>query len=179
MREKAFFVMILVSCVLYTSSILSATEDWTLTTTFTPTETEILGIPVKAIDRTLKRVLILRYEILPEPGKKDFARWAHKRFHFERVGDFNADGNMDKALVGVYEDGSGQFGRMLLILTNKESGKWTKYYIVKWPDKPGFSVLFGKKNRLQWGDCMECDSAWMVVWSAERYTLVEGYYPDY
>ena len=178
MREKTFFVMILVSCVLYTSPASPATEHWTLTATFDPADTHVLGLPVKAIDPTLKRVLILKKELLPEPGRRDFDTWAHKRFHFERVGDFNVDGIMDKALVGVYEDESGKFGRMLLILTNKESGKWTKYYVIKWPDKPGFSVLFGKKNRLQWGDCIACDSAWMLVWSAERYILVEGYYPD-
>lgn len=178
MRAKAFFVMILVACLMHTRSVLSATEDWTLTTTFTPTETEILGIPIKAIDRTLKRALVLSTELLPEPGKRAFDRWAHEDFHFERVGDFNADGNIDKALVGVYEDDSGEFGRMLVILTNKESGKWTKHYILKWPGKPGFSVLFGKKNVLQWADCMACDSAWLVVWNVKEYTVVYGYYSN-
>jgi hypothetical protein len=90
-------------------------------------------------------------------------------FQFDR--DFNEDGVLDRARVGVYRDTSGTEGSFLLILTQSPKGGWTRAFVATEPGEPRFSVLVNDQTGLLWAECMTCGRWRPVFWSGERYEL--------
>jgi hypothetical protein len=88
---------------------------------------------------------------------------------FEMIGDFDRNGAVEKALVGVYQNDSGERGRFLLILTQRK-GVWTKQALFKNPGGTGFSVL-QQSQRLIWAFCMESDGTYDVIGRRGRWQL--------
>lgn len=150
-------------------------EAWWLSARFSPTETSIEGIPVAQIDPSWTKALLLNKELLPDEGQAYLDRFVPDgKDLFQRVGDFNADGILDKAVVGVYADDRGRFGRFFLILTQTGTGAWKKAFVSKLGGKPGFSKLVGSKDGatwfFEWGTCFECDYyASEIKWNGKQY----------
>jgi hypothetical protein len=97
-------------------------------------------------------------------------------FQFDK--DFNEDGVLDRARVGVYRDTTGMEGSFLLILTQSPKGAWTRAFVATDPGEPRFSVLVNDKTGLLWAECMTCGRWRPVFWSGERYELGPVVEPD-
>lgn len=156
---------LLALCIGPSVAVAAGVPAWWLSARFSPTETSIEGIPVEQIDPRWTKALLLKKELLPDEGQAYLDRLVpHGKDLFERVGDFNADGILDKAVVGVYADDGGQFGRFFLILTQTATGGWKKAFVLRWgalPDVPGFSKLMAAKLAIRGGYSGACVSSVM------------------
>lgn len=160
--RKTISAAVLASFTWSSVAVAAGFEAWWVSARFSPIETNIEGIPVGQIDPRWTKALLLKKELLSDEGQTYLDRFIpHGRDLFERVGDFNADGVLDKAVVGVYRDDGGQLGRFFLILTQTATGAWKKAFVNKLGGKPGFSWLASSKDGaiwfFTWGSCFECD----------------------
>lgn len=157
---------------------------------YKPTEKTIEGVSIGQIDESWFRVLVLtkdnfmgNWKLDKMPiGKEERREAGHLEeygYDFSREGDFNNDGIKDKALVGVYQDKLGKIGNFFLVLTEDNSNKWRKDFLVKIPSEKLsetrfclFSVLTGKKyNIVQWSTCINCDAYYILTWDNGKYGL--------
>ena len=143
---------------------------WWLRVTFTPTHTNIRGIPVKEIHKAWRRASELKKQCLPrhllyEDGADLMDQ---SQIAFSVAGDFNHDSRTKEALVGVYETDSGERGTFLLILSRSDSGSWHKVFLDEIPDGPGFSGLHWDGENLFWLHCMKCDASRYLVWDKNK-----------
>ena len=139
--------------------------SWWLTKLYTPTLDTLFGMPVSKIKADWSRALLLTDSIVPP---EDPAGLLPE--HFAVTGDFNADGVQDRAVVGVYETDECDFGRFLLVLTNRLD-EWTIAGIVAVPGEPGFSQVRYAASHLSWWFCHLCDTAMPVVWDGTQYVI--------
>lgn len=138
---------------------------------YAPIQDKIESIPVEAIDKSWSKVLVLSKENQPQDVLKDLEDREQHGYRFQLEGDFNKDGEKDKAVVGIYEDKAGIMGRFLLILTKAKSGVWEKAFLYKSPGEPGFSILFYEKEHLSFSTCMDCDEFADLIWEKGNYRL--------
>ena len=166
---------VLTLCTWSSVGVAAGLEAWWVSARFSPTETHIEGIPVQQIDPSWTKALLLKKDLLPDEGQAYLDRFVAPGMDlFEQVGDFNADGTLDKAVVGVYADDQGRFGRFFLILTQTGKGAWKRVSLKTLPGKPGYSMLFGSKHGTQWilgwGTCFECDETGLPIkWNGKQY----------
>ncbi len=127
-----------IPCILLTALLLLSIPKigmavkyaWWLLITYEPETTRIQSIPVSDIDPSWSLAEVLSKEAIPPEQMSDFEKhYEPYGYSFSKEGDFNADGKQDRALVGIYKDKSGEFGRFLLILTEYERNKWVKSFV--------------------------------------------------
>ena len=87
---------------------------------------------------------------------------------FEIDADFDGDGDVERAVVGVYRDHVGNAGRFVLILTRR-GRRWESAAVFTQPGEAGFSILMAAPPGVAWLTCLECDSWVMIEWSAGEY----------
>ena len=146
-------------------------DAWWLTARFVPHDVAIEAIPVRELDSRWVAAAALKAAVLPvEASSAGESVEAHGGA-FELSGDFDRDGRIDKALVGVYKTDSGDVGRFLLVLTVGKGRTWSKRALFKQQGEAGFSVLFLQRGRLVWAFCMECDSSCNVTPQRVAWTL--------
>ncbi|MBI3595603.1 MAG: hypothetical protein HY203_00435 [Nitrospirae bacterium] len=138
---------------------------------YSPVQDKIESIPIQSIDKDWSKVLVLSKENQPQDVLKDLEDRERHGYRFQLEGDFNKDGEKDKALVGVYIDKAGVVGRFLLILTNAKAGVWEKTFLYKSPGESGFSILFYEKGHLSFSACMDCDDFADLIWEKGNYRL--------
>lgn len=155
-------------------SLEPAHYAWWLRVTFTPTHTQIRGIPVKELNQSWRRASELKKEYLPKhllyEGGSDLMD--QSGIAFSVAGDFNNDGSADEVLVGVYETDSGKRGSFLLILSRSTSGRWQKTFLEEDPGGAGFSGVSWDQERLWWLHCMMCDVNRYLIWDQQRRAYV-------
>jgi hypothetical protein len=144
---------------------------------YAPTETHVESITVAELDPSWTRVLVLRRSNQPADVLKEVETLGEPYgARFEVTRDFNNDGNVDRAVVGVYQDAHGQFGQFLLIITRDGDGSWRKAFLHVMPGRPGFSILYDWPQStagpaLLYSECMACDVFAVVVWADGQYRL--------
>ena len=149
-----------------TQQLDSGNYAWWLTARFTPTTDTVGSIPIRAIDPSWVKASLLTRDMLP-PKAAAPGEWTDTTYGFVREGDFNQDGRQDRAMVGVYQTKSGEVGRFLLVVTQRQAGTWQKAFLATTPGEAGFSVLFPEGDGIGWSSCMECDS-WANLRSTPR-----------
>ena len=163
----------IISVVLLLASLTYAfTYAWWLTIEFKPDALEIEHILISEIDKTWKKVKVLSIDAIPKDALESDPYDPIKEFGyvFSYAGDLNNDRIEDKAIVGVYEDTSGNFGRFLVVLTRFKKN-WKMSFVSKIPGKPGFSILRFSKGTLIWSLCMECGSRGELLWDGKKYSV--------
>jgi hypothetical protein len=148
---------------------------WWVRVRFQPDEQAVSNVPVSSLDPSWRFVSELRKDLLkPEIlGEDGQARMERHRLEFRRSGDFNRDGIVDLALVGVYQDYAGALGSFLVVLTKGVAGAWQKAFLKSWPGHAGFLAIEQDGDRILVWRCMECDMPEELVWHDEtkRYIL--------
>ncbi|OPY76991.1 MAG: hypothetical protein A4E64_01291 [Syntrophorhabdus sp. PtaU1.Bin058] len=146
---------------------------WWLRTEFIPVDKEIRGIPVEQIDASWRLASELIIDDIPEELRCEDGcnLMEDSGLSFSRSGDFNRDGIVDLALIGIYEDKALNRGSFLLILSKDGKGKWRKSFLERL-GKPAFAALSEKDPMKIWY-CMECDFGALLIWDKEnnRYVL--------
>jgi hypothetical protein len=146
-------------------------DAWWLTARFAPQDVAIEAIPVRELDPSWVAASALKAAVLPAQASSAGESVEAHGGAFEVSSDFDRDGRIDRALVGVYKTDSGDVGRFLLVLTVGKRGMWSKRALFKQQGEAGFSVLFLQRGRLVWGFCMECDSSCDVTPQRRAWTL--------
>ena len=169
---RIYTVAFLLSLLLIPSASASV-YAWWVTIKFIPDDKKILSIPIGKIDERWKRVKVLTKDEIPKEALESDPHDPMREYGyvFSHVGDFNNDSVQDMALVGVYEDLAGKFGRFILILTHSPSGSWQKAFLSKLPGCPGFSILWPKGSTVVWSLCMECGSYGELIWDGKSYRI--------
>lgn len=155
-------------CLITFATVSTAGDASWLGARYTPVEDQVESIPIRQIDKSWSKVLVLTKANQPEDVLRDLERNKHYAYQFQLEGDFNGDEKRDKALVGVYVDNSGQVGRFLLILTVATPGRWKKAFLYKVPGVAGFSILRYEKGQVTFSTCMECDTFGDLIWKRGR-----------
>lgn len=120
------------------------------------------GMRVAAVDTGWVGAVILDSEMrAPGPSWRPFRDTVYA---FQKGGDFNADGQLDRAFVGVYRTRAGVFGRFLLISTKREQ-TWVPAGLATATGGPGFSSLAFVDSTFMWALCQECDDIGHYRWT--------------
>ena len=141
---------------------------------YTPADTIIAGLPVRAIDTTWVAASPLRVAMMPPEAARD-PDDAVRDSDFGIGGDFNHDGIPDSALVGVFRTRRGVLGNFLLILTRANRG-WRVADLET--DTTGgaryssVSVSYDSVG-ISWWYCRRCDFGVDLVWKDGRYQARE------
>ena len=144
---------------------------WWVRARFTPADTLIAGIPVRAINATWAKASLIDRSSLPPEAAKDPSGLTDSSVSFRLSGDFNHDKMPDQAMVGVFRTTTGAEGRFLLIVTDS-AGRWRMAELATELGEPGFSVLSQAHDTLQWWECMECDVGISLAWNGHQYVTV-------
>jgi hypothetical protein len=156
-----------------TQQVDSGSYAWWVTARFTPTGDTVGSIPIRMIDTSWAKASVLTRDMLP-PKAAAPGQWTDTTYGFVREGDFDHDGRQDRAMVGVYQAKSGEVGRFLLVVTQRQAGKWQKAFLATTPGEAGFSVLFPAGDGIGVSSCMECDS-WAKLTSTPRGYELQGH----
>jgi hypothetical protein len=157
------------------ASLVGAQYAAFLTVQYPPLAQQLESMPVTALDPSWTHVSILTKGNQPPDVLREVEALGEPYgARFEVAGDFNRDGNTDRALVGVYRDIHGGTGRFLLILTRNTANSWKSAYLLAIPGEPGFSILYERKtasggSHIIWSHCMSCDSFATVRWENGAY----------
>ena len=139
------------------------------TLTFVPTGTEIDSVPVTAIDSSWSLATPLDVSMLPQHDSTGiFAVSDSVGFRFD--GDFNHDGVLDRARVGVYRDTEGNEGSFILILTRR-GDRWARAFVGTEEGEPRLTVLVNDPSGLIWAECMSCGRWRPIFWAEGQYQL--------
>ena len=132
-------------------------EAW-LRVEFPATETSYQGVDISALEPRWQKIGVLSYGVLPSDANDDIGWMRKEGFAFVKEGNLGAKGFVDRAVVGVFKDRSGNGGRFLLVLRKEPSGAWKKLFLHQEPGERGFSVLVARGGKLYWGTCMQCEN---------------------
>ena len=144
---------------------------WYLNTRFSPTDSVAYGIPVRRLDKTWQAAAAITPAILPAAATTDSLTSPTANFGFRIDGDFNHDGHVERAIVGVYRRTTGAEGQFLVILACEMSGAWKPVFLDSNPVAPTASFLFRQPgDTLEWSDCTACDAPDVqVFWDGTRF----------
>jgi len=148
---------------------------WWLRVKFIPMQETLRGIPSAHIFPTWRKVSEQRRGVIPNYLLK--GEWIGRLAggdawdpDFSVMGDFNGDGIEDIALVGVYEDQSGELGNFFLILTKNADGRWAKVHLSIHPGDLGPIGLSWDSREIHIAYCTNCDSSADVRWDNQTST---------
>jgi hypothetical protein len=149
------------------------TYAWWLTARFDPQRETIEGIPIRVINSSWTKALVLRAELMPAEASKPGETVAEHGGKFTVDADLDGDRTPERAVVGVYHAKSGEEGRFLLILgaSNRPMQARQKRALFTSRGDAGFSVLFWENGRLRWAECLECDVGCEVIPAAHSFSL--------
>jgi len=135
---------------------------------FAPVHKEIRGVPVHQLDSSWRLASELCKEAIPSELLLEWGTdiMQESDSSFFLYGDFNKDGVEDLALVGVYENKSGERGSFVLILSKDNQGRWHKSFL-EYLGKPGFTALSKKNDSIEVWFCLECDFGALLIWDTE------------
>lgn len=175
MKQTIYRVL---ACILLWSSTCGAEQagreprGWWTTFSKTPTGRDIFGIPVTAIDTAWSKASVLESADFSDAQRASLA--TSPPWLLAVGGDFNLDGNQDKAVIGTYSDQHGRSGRFLLVMSRNGNGDWKKAYVESVEGAPGFSSLRwdASEFRLYWTLCPPCQPFASVRWTGREFALV-------
>jgi hypothetical protein len=143
---------------------------WWVLADFHPFTTEVRGIPVGQIRKGWCKATEFRKDLLPrelvidESGKDAF-----EGYSFALEGSFDGSATRQVALVGVYEECSGQRGRFFMILDLPKVGAPRMRFLDTFQTQNQFGMLelMDGKTVLLW-PCMACDNYAKLEWDRKR-----------
>jgi hypothetical protein len=149
---------------------------WWLTAVFEPTDSLIEGIRVNRIRSDWDRASVLTLQMMPPAAAADPSNLADtSHTSFVRDADFNGDGVVDRAVVGVFRTRRGLSGQFLLIVSPAVGPhRRIAFVAAASGGSAGFSVLDWRSTTLTWAACMECDALAVLRWGRGKYSLVAG-----
>jgi hypothetical protein len=144
---------------------------WWVISEFHPFTTAVRGIPVGKIRKSWCKVTEFRTDLIPREllfeGGVDAMESSGLSFALE--GHFDGSITAELAVVGVYEECSGQKGRFILILDQLPNGKPKVRFVNAVPTDHQFGALSaGKDNTILAWACMACDNISVLKWDPKK-----------
>ena len=144
---------------------------WWLLADFHPFSTEVRGIPANQISKDWCKATEFRKDLIPREllfeGGTDAMAAADLSFAIE--GRFDGTATKQVALVGVFQECSGQKGRFILILDQPASGKPKIRFLSAVRTNRSFGALGkGDDNSIVVMTCMECDNGSVLKWDRKK-----------
>jgi hypothetical protein len=148
----------------------AVTGLWYINASLDPQDTSVLGLPMRDLDSTWTRGIVLAPSVLPAAAAEESATRPTQNFGYRLAGDFNRDGKPDSAVVGVYRSTTGSKGPFVLIVT-RSGGGWKKAFSVGMTGVSDVTFLArAAGDTLVWNDCVACDApAVKIYWDGVRY----------
>ncbi len=142
-------------------------EAWWVSEEFTPSGTNIKGIPVSQIMPDWKYATLIDKIYLKKRLSADqFRDISQSNLKFNVQASLVNTPNDDTFVVGVYEALSGEKGRFIAIFRNSEFIK-----LFTDAESSGYSSIYLEGNQIRWYKCMECSNFDLILWSGSDYIL--------
>jgi len=143
---------------------------WWVLADFHPFTTEVRGIPVSKIRKGWCKATEFRKDLLPREFAIDKSgKDALEGYSFAVEGSFDGSAVKQVALVGVYEECSGQRGRFFMILDQPKIGPPRIRFLDAFQTENQFGMLeLMKGNTLLLWSCMDCDGYAKLTWDRKR-----------
>lgn len=144
---------------------------WWVVAEFHPFTTEVRGIPANQIHKNWCKATEFRKDLIPREllfdGGVDAMAAAKMSFAIE--GRFDGTATKQVALVGVFQECSGQKGRFILILDQPLDGKAKIRFASALRTDHQFGALQkGDDNRIVAWTCMDCDNYSVLKWDRKK-----------
>lgn len=152
---KKFFVLL---ALLAGPSFAMASESgyaWWLTVEFEPSGGMVLGVPVKKLNGDWRTARLLQSSDVPEDTGSDRVREQMHQYglSFQLSDDFDNDGEIERAGVGVFEREDGSRGSFLIVVGPDGD---VEFLEVTSSEKAGFGVLRREAQGISHWYCLEC-----------------------
>ncbi len=138
---------------------------------FHPFTTEVRGLPVGQIRKDWCKATEFRKDLIPKEFLFEYGADAMDagKLSFAIEGNFDGTKTRQVALVGVYQECSGQKGRFLLILDLVANGQPKIRFVNAVPAAHQFTALRLQPNNViaAW-TCMNCDLVSRLKWDRKR-----------
>ena len=144
---------------------------WWVAADFHPFTTKVRGIPTAKIRKNWCKATEFRKDLIPKEllfeGGVDGMEASKVSFAIE--GHFDGTATKQVALVGVYQECSGQKGRFILILDLPRSGPPRVRFVNALATPNQFGALsLGQDNSIVAWPCMECDNTSVLKWDPQK-----------
>ena len=164
--------------ILFPCLVQAQSDAWWLNATFEPIGNTINGVSISQIDSNWSNAMVLTIEMMPEGSKEDFNH-DEIDYNFSIEHDFNNDGQMDLAQVGVFRNTQKESGIFLLILTEGSNG-YEVAFLSQSITEPSFSVIWiNDENKLNVNNCFDCGHHSTLEWKGDYYGWVEYEFDPY
>jgi hypothetical protein len=147
---------------------------WWVLADFHPFTTEVRGIPVNKIRKSWCKATEFRKDLFPRELMFDEdGSDAMEGLSFALEGNFDGSATKQVALVGVYEECTGQKGRFFMILDQPAGGKPKVRLLdaVQTPHQFGALSIHDDKTIIVWA-CMQCDNLAKLRWDRKRHRFI-------
>jgi len=144
---------------------------WWVVAEFHPSTTTIRGIPVSKIRSSWCKATEFRPELIPKELLSQHGAEEMKTYKlaFALEGNFGGSAAKQVALVGVYEECSGQIGRFVLVLDQPTHGPPKVRFVDALPTPHQFGILsLRKDNAIVVWSCLECDGFAVLKWDRRK-----------
>lgn len=145
---------------------------WWVVADFQPFTTEILGIPANQIQKNWCKATEFRKDLIPKELiiEQGIDSMEANKVAFSVEGHFDGSLTKQVALVGVYQECSGQKGRFVLILDKPIRGKPIVRFVSAVQTDRQFGALGkGEGNSLIVWSCMECGGRSVLRWDRKKH----------
>jgi hypothetical protein len=146
-------------------------QAWWVAAEFHPFTTEVRGIPANQIQKNWCKATEFRRDLIPR--ELLFAHGVDEmeasKLSFAVEGHFDGSPTRQVALVGVFQECSGQKGRFVLILDRPANGKAKIRFVDSVQTDRQFGALEnGKDGTIVVWACMECDAVSVLEWDRKK-----------
>jgi hypothetical protein len=147
------------------------TAAWWAIADFHPFTTEVRGIPVGQIRKNWCKATEFRKDLIPKEilFEQGVDEMEDSKLSFALEGHFDGSANTQTALVGVYEECSGQKGRFILMIDQPNGDKPKIRFLnaVK-TDRQFGALAKGDDNTIVAWSCMDCDGVSVLKWDRKK-----------
>ena len=142
-------------------------EAWWVAEVFTPSETNIKGIPISQIMPDWERALLINEDYLKKRlSESQFGDIQQSNLKFDVQINLDKMPDEETIVVGVYEASSGEKGKFIAIFRDS---KFIKLFTDA--SASGYSSIFLEGNQIRWYKCMECGNFDSILWTGSDYIL--------
>ena len=162
-------VFFLAGCKTAPLEILSeqSNEAWWVFEKFKPNQNNLKGIPVKQINPSWERVLLLDEAYLKARlSDSQFKELQQSSLRFSAKVNLDKDPHEETVVVGVYKTIAGEAGRFIAIFRDSKPIK-----LFAEEGIAGYSSILLESNHIRWYKCMQCNDFDSISWSGADYIL--------
>lgn len=144
---------------------------WWVLADFHPFTTDVRGIPANQIRKNWCKATEFRKDLIPSEllFREGSDEMEDSKLAFAVEGRFDGSAANQVALVGVYQECTGQKGRFILILDQLTNGKAKIRFVDALPIDHQFGALAkGENNTIEVWACMECDGRSVLKWDRKK-----------